>query len=69
MTKQREMSPKLLQGVAKHILAINNAQIQFLRKKYFFEPVEPRSKPRNRASKVASNRNFLSKSPQNRSKR
>jgi len=65
MAKQREMSPKLLQGVAKHILAINNAQIQFLRKKYFFEPVEPRSEPRNRASKVASKRNCLSKSHQN----
>ena len=68
MMKQREMSPKMLQGVAKHILVINNAQIQFLRKKYFFEPVEPRSEPLNQTSKVAPKRNFLSKSPQNRSK-
>ena len=34
----------------------------------FSEPVEPRSEHQNRAYKVAPKRNFLSESPQNRSK-
>ena len=36
--KQREMSQKMLQGVADHILAINDVQIRFLQKFENFQP-------------------------------
>jgi len=41
MMKQREMSQKMLQGVAEHILAINDFQIRFLQKFQNFQPQNP----------------------------
>ena len=41
MMKQREMSQKMLQGVAEHILAINDVQIRFLQKFQNFQPQNP----------------------------
>ena len=60
--KQREMSPEMFHNVVRRILRQIRHRKIFLGKNVFFEPVEPRSEPQNRASKVAPKRNFLSKS-------
>ena len=68
MMKQSEMSPKMFHNVFERILWQIGRRKHILGNFVFFEPAEPRSEPQNRASKVAPKRNFLSKSPQNRSK-
>jgi len=68
IVKQREMSLKMFQSACGRILWQIRHKKRFLKKMNIFEPVEPRSEPRNTTSKVAPNGNFLSESPQNRSK-